>query len=167
MRLINWRSTLAIWLSSLSVISVALSLARNDQLPLDPFAPYRHFLPGQSAAQVSDVACDQDVASNQDSSSVWFYCFVAPQAGPFSQIGVVINDHEIRQTRFITRGNLTIGDLARLWGNPVVARSSYREWITLYWPANRISARVQSASGRFSYFLPVAHVVFSETHSLR
>jgi hypothetical protein len=86
-------------------------------------------------------------------------------SGNFSQITVLVTQHEIRQTNFIMRGTaLRIGDLIVLWGMPEVKITPYA--IHLYWHGRGIHASTLFIPGRYLFFRAVQRITFADLRSL-
>lgn len=134
-----------------------------QQLPDNPFLAYADIFPGQpwSSALAREFSCfHRTIPSPADVSEE---CIYHPQRGTFSQMTVTIWDGVVTRLEFTVRDNsLAVGDLAVWWGRPEVS-VLYREWITLHWPHSGVHATAWSRHGEFSYFLPLHHVIFTES----
>lgn len=137
----------------------------------EPANPFNYF-----AGMISGQTYTTEFWSNYETLSSAFYglacaesltiqhCFYRPETGPFDLVIVnELNEGGDRAIYFSVRENLlTVGDLAQLWGRPSIEH--HRGWLILHWTAQRMSALVRSASGRFSYFLPVKRLFFAASH---
>jgi hypothetical protein len=115
------------------------------------FAGYEEILPGQT--WTTEIAlhfyCDPHRSSGQ-----YDYCTYASANGTFSWVGVTLLNGVINQVNFIIIDNrITAGDLANLWGKPLVQLSGASA--NFKWPKTGATAQGWAAKGKFSYFIPL------------
>lgn len=122
----------------------------------DIFADYVDFFPGGywSTALERAFRCNVDVATGAK------YCFLRPQDGLFSDIGVTIINDQISQIVFaLHQSALKAGDLAALWGRPEIQISGYIAY--LGWQNQKVKAIARTDDGRFDYFLHLSSLAFN------
>ena len=116
---------------------------------------YEAILPGQrwKARTGLEYSC----RGEHNLSAERKYCTHAPVDGPFSLIDVIVWNGVVRRTGFaLAEDQLMVGDLASLWGEPIV--HLYGASVNFEWPDQNATARGRAANGRFSYFIPLHHV---------
>jgi hypothetical protein len=134
---------------------------RQDIEPTTPFSDYATIWPGQprSAVVAMGISCNPYNSTGRSD-----YCTHAPAASPFSLIGVTVLDGVVSRVDFAVReGALTVGELALLWGRPHIRL--YRQSATLEWHDIGASATGWAENARFSYFMPVSSISFTELSS--
>jgi hypothetical protein len=146
----------------------ARALAGYTTLPSNPFASFADVLPGQprSALVARGFSCPVSFFIATDPDVTDETCVFYQAIDIFRQVQVTVSQGVIRHLTFIMRENaLTIGDLAALWGNPEV--QEYGRSVDLFWRSHGVYAIASNISGRFSPFLPVWSVSFTDTGLLR
>lgn len=159
------RLMLGLLLGVMVIVLGAVALTRLMQPPPSPFAVYDDLIEGDTqdptfgsnyetlSRAAFDLACTRAFTSG--------YCPYKPETGPFSEIRLMeLNDEGESGVYFAVRDNaLTVGDVARLWGRPVISR--YENSLVLHWPDQRMSTVVRSDNGQFHYLLPVPYLLLA------
>jgi hypothetical protein len=135
-----------------------VAIVRQNVPIANPFSDYNTIFPGQRLGQVIERGFDCTQYFLEWDQN--YYCTLNPTDGPFWYINLVATNGIIRSVVFCTRENaITVGDLSMLWGRP---RGRYLYRLDIFsWPEIRAVADAYSQDKRFSYYLPVTHISFS------
>jgi hypothetical protein len=135
-------------------IAGTLTLARHRVQPSIPFSAFKGVFPGQpkSAVLAHGFSCArQDTMQHE-------YCILNLETGPFSNIGVVLDNDEVRQIEFtLPQGVLRLGDLVVLLGSPDdqidVGTTRF-----FFWSRHDIVAETNAYRGYMSFELSIEMV---------
>ena len=141
-------------LTGITSMTSAVVLLRRNQSPADFWTEYSPALYGQS----SPYTCAEIPQSD------------TPRLCRDQRPGPILSTLEIalcnrdgcsRRTIFESVDSVTIGRVALYWGVPDFRVQGQVVYVS--WPKLRVSAVAQTASGRFSYFLPVSLIYVQDT----
>jgi hypothetical protein len=123
----------------------------------DPFDPYEAIMPGQPEENLADFSCNWRTEYFENGRIG--VCRTNAAGEPFPSV-IVSVDSGVIQSLMLGVSGLTIGDLARYWGRPLVGNLGniysarwYRAGFMVTVPLRR----------RFSYWLPVRNL-YVELH---
>jgi hypothetical protein len=128
-----------------SLTSVVVLLARQNQPPSDFWTAYVSLFSGKSSIE----RCPQNLLS----PGVERLCHYQNQSEVRPMIEVFLCERDTC-SRVDLFESVSIGRLALYWGKPEVHSRSQTVYLT--WPRLGVWAVAQTASGKFSYFLPVS-----------
>jgi hypothetical protein len=119
------RSTLGVLLGFWIMVGGMRLLTRLTQPPPNPLYAYSHWLPGYRGSELtlSGLAyAEREVSKGHLGLKVETLRVQLPQTGPFERTGVVLlADRVITRVAFALRENtIKVGDLAAVWGKPVI-----------------------------------------------
>jgi hypothetical protein len=139
----------------------AMGLGGQATRPPDLFSSFADVFPGQPRSAV--VARGFSCAMGTYPVLPDEYCTLSPAAGAFTQVGAVVSHGIVIRTDFILRsGSLRFGDLAELWGVPENQEYEGHHVADYFWHGKGVSASAFFDTGRFSLFLPVRSVSFTD-----
>ena len=157
-----------VWIVLMMVIGFAVinigvrGLARYPSLPVNPFAEYADIFPGQpkSAVEARGFICEASVY-NFGNTAFEEYCGWKPESDVFSSLHVVLYQQIIQQVSFTLRDKgLRVGDIAI--GLETSNMKVYPGFVYFMLPSSIVTVRTTAKAGRFSPYIPVWRVTFSD-----
>lgn len=133
---------------SQSVVVIGTRLTQTGEIQ-DPLAPYIAILPGQPIENLEPFSCNWYTQHYEDSTRA--VCRTNPEGD--DSVSITIKNHTIQNLTFDVHG-LTVGDLTRLWGRPIVG--NYRGLYSVRWYRQGCVVTAP-LSRRFSYRRPVRY----------
>jgi len=151
-------------LTGFAIVNMAVRpLMRTAAAPPNPFLAYAKIFPGQpaSAIQAKEFLCRSDQTYYYATAGV--FCIATPADGIFSQISASVSDGTIRSLTFIV-GNktLTVGDLEVVLGIQLIHKFPQATSFIGSGKNFTVKASVIGYTGRFSLFLPLQTISFSQ-----
>ncbi|MEO8606289.1 MAG: hypothetical protein ABI690_00280 [Chloroflexota bacterium] len=156
LRLSPFLLIVVIMLVGFGVMNMSVTaLAQYSPAPVNPFPAYADIFPGQPASAV-----EARTFSCQNYTPAETSCTFTPTGGAFLSIQVGISEGIIRDLIFILRDNtLQIGDLEMFLKMPTLHR--IRRGVSFFLPESVVIAKISGYPQRFSQFLYVSKVTFT------
>jgi hypothetical protein len=134
----------------------------KDSTPPDPLVAALDIVSGQSESdlQAGGFLCSSTNPNDVDSTKEW--CVMDPPIGMFSTVAALFKNG-VRSNVILTLGEdtLSVGDLVRLWGKPLIYQ--HDSWGQIEWHGNDDMDLTASYKGEYSLFRSVGSIVFMST----
>jgi hypothetical protein len=148
-------------ISGFTLVILSIRLLLQTAVPLDPFASVADVLAEQSESDLRERGFSCSATDNYNALTPQVLCKFSPERGIFSTVAIMFVNGNVHNRFVLVRdGALTVGDLVRLWGRPDIHQHGF--WGQLEWPGSSDMDITVSYHGRYSLFLPVRSIVFTD-----
>lgn len=156
-----WRLIIGVPLILFVVQTAVLVSARvmfSDEL-YDPLAPFAAVMPGQPMEMSAPLWCAayEEYYGEYVPEDLRRVCIIASSEEAFHTVHIYTVEDNIRSLTFQANG-LSIGDLSRLWGRPMIEDGGTPYYRYACWDRGEYTVRVPIGNRSFNYWLSVDYL---------